>query len=90
MFVRAVKLIFQTTKLNREKIVKNKKFYNESIINNRQNSYNKFVTRKMSSCSQDGASFYGGGGGPNFTQGIIYMFIVAVSCNISSKLLKKR
>jgi len=80
--------IFQTSRLNREKFVKSKKLYNESIVNNRQNSYNKFVTRKMSSC---GASFYGGGGGgggPNWVQSFIYMFIVAVSCNISSKLIK--
>jgi hypothetical protein len=47
----------------------------------------KFVIKKMSS---SGASFYGGGGGggPNWVQSIIYMFIVAVSCNISSKLIK--
>jgi len=81
-----IKPIFQTSKLNRENFVKNKKLYNESIVNNRQNNYNKFVTRKMSSY---GASFYGGGGGgPNWGQSIIYMFIVAVSCNISSKLIK--
>jgi hypothetical protein len=82
-----IKPIFQTSNLNREKFVKNKKIYNESIVNNRQNNYNKFVTRKMSSCR---ASFYGGGGGggPNWSQSIIYMFIVAVSCNISSKLIK--
>jgi hypothetical protein len=86
-----IKPIFQTSKLNREKFVKNKKLYNVSIINNRQNNYNKFVTRKMSSYSQQGASFYGGGGGgggPNWFQSIIYMFIVAFSCNISSKLIK--
>ena len=82
-----IKPIFQTSKLNREKFVKNKKLYNVSIIINRQNNYNKFVTRKMSSY---GASFYGGGGGggPNWFQSIIYMFIVAFSCNISSKLIK--
>ena len=41
----------------------------------------KFVTRKMSGC---GASFYGGGGGggPNWSKNIIYMFIIAFSCNI--------
>ena len=89
MFTRTFKLIFQTSKLNREKFVKDKKLYNESIVKYRQNNYNKIVTRKMSSYSQDGTSFNGGGGGgPNLGQGIIYMFIVAVSCNISSKLLK--
>ena len=83
-----IKPIFQTSNLNREKFVKNKKLYNVSIIINRQNNYNNFVTRRMSSC---GASFYGGGGGgggPNWVQSFIYMFIVAVSCNISSKLIK--
>ena len=73
-----IKPIFQTSNLNREKFVKNKKIYNESIVNNRQNNYNKFVTRKMSSCR---ASFYGGGGGgggPNWSQSIIYMFIIII------------
>jgi hypothetical protein len=42
----------------------------------------------MATFSEPGSSFYGGGGGPNWSKGIIYMFIVAVSCNISSKLIK--
>jgi len=85
-----IKPIFQTSKLNREKFVKSKKLYNESIVKNRQDHYNKIITRKMSSYTEHETSFNGGGGGggPNWVQSIIYMFIVAVSCNISSKLIK--
>ena len=92
MFARILKPILQNSKLNREKFVKNKKLYIDSIVKNRQQNHNKVVTRKMATFSEPGSSFYGGGGGgggPNWSTGIIYMFIVAVSCNISSKLLKK-
>jgi hypothetical protein len=91
MFARILKPILQNSKLNRVKFVKNKKLYIDSIVKNRQQNHNKVVTRKMATFSEPGSSFYGGGGGgggPNWSKGIIYMFIVAVSCNISSKLIK--
>ena len=46
----------------------------------------------MTTFSKPGFSFYGGGGNggdPKWPKGIIYMFIAAVSCNISSKLVKR-
>lgn len=93
MFARIFKPILQNSKLNRERFIKNKKLYVESIIKNRQQNHNKVVTRKMTTFSEPGSSFYGGGGGggdgPKWTEGIFYMFIVAFSYNISSKLLKK-
>ena len=93
MFARIFKPILQNSKLNRERFIKNKKLYVESIIKNRQQNHNKVVNRKMTTFSEPGSSFYGGGGGggdgPKWTEGIFYMFIVAFSYNISSKLLKK-
>lgn len=93
MFARILKPILQNSKLNRENFIKNTKLYVESITKNRQQNYNKVVTRKMATFSEPGSSFYGGGGGggggPKWTEGIFYIFIVAFSYNISSKLFKK-
>jgi len=90
MFARILKPILQNSKLNREKFIKNKKLYVESIIKNRQQNHNKVVNRKMTTFSEPVSSFYGGGGGggPKWTEGIFYIFIAAVSYNISSKFLK--
>jgi hypothetical protein len=79
--------ILQNSKLNREKFVKNKKLYIESICKNRQQNYNKIITRKMSCFSYTGYSFYegGNGGGP---KDIIYMFVLAFSCDICVKFMK--
>ena len=68
---------------NKDKFVKNKKNYVESIIKNRQQSYNKIITRKI--CIPITG---GGGGGPRFPTSIFYMFVVAISCSISSKLTR--
>jgi hypothetical protein len=94
MFNRILKSILQNSKPNREKFVKSKKLYIETTVKNRSQNYNKIITRKMTTFSKPGFSFYGGGGnggggGPKLPKGIIYMFIAAVSCNISSKLVKR-
>ena len=71
---------------NKDKFVKNKKNFVESIIKNRQQSYNKIITRKI--CIPITGGGGGGGGGPRFPTSIFYMFVVAVSCSISSKLTR--
>jgi hypothetical protein len=80
--------LLQNSKLNREKFVKNKKTYNELIKKNKQQNYNKIITRKMSTYIPP-LSFRGGGG-PKKPNNIFYMFLAASSVYISSNFVDKK
>ena len=87
MFTRIFKLILLNSKLNREKFVRNKKNYIESILKNRQQNYNRTITRKMTTYKKPPLSFLNG---PNFPNGspIIYMIIAAIGFKISLNIRK--
>ena len=88
MFIRITKPILQSSNLNREKFVKNKKVFVENLLKNKQQNYNKIINRKMHTFSKDRnyTAFGGGGGGPN---NLIYVFIMLSGVFISSKLERK-
>jgi len=89
MFNIILKPILQSSKLNREKFVKNKKAFVENLLKNKQQNHNKIITRKTHTHSKDRifTGYGGGGNGPN--QNIIYMFIILSGVFISSKLERK-
>jgi len=88
-----IRTILQNSKLNREKFVNNKKIYNLSNYKNRQQNYNRIISRKMSSY-QSPLSFGGSGGdggGPKRpNSGILYMFAAFSGVYISSFLTGKK
>jgi len=93
MFNSILKPILQSSKLNREKFVKNKKVFVENLLKNKQQNHSKIINRKMHTVSEDrnftGCGGGGGGGnGPN--QSIIYIFIMLSGVFISSKIEKKK
>jgi hypothetical protein len=92
MFNRILKPILQSSKLNREKFVKNKKVFVENLLKNQQN-HNKISTRKMHTFSKDSIfTGYGGngnGGNGNGPNNLIYMFILLSGVFISSKFERK-
>ena len=90
MFNRILKPILQSSKLNREKFVKRKKVFVENVLKNKQQNHNKIITRKMHTYSKDRIfTGYGGGGGNDPNQNIIYMFIILSGVFISSKFERK-
>jgi hypothetical protein len=82
-FIRAV---LQTSKINREKFVKNKKIYNESLVKNRQNNINKIIVRKFSTYNRNPPFMEFNGPNPPNGNNIIYMIIAASGVYISSLL----
>jgi hypothetical protein len=88
-----IRNILQNSKLNREKFVKNKRIYNESITKNRQKNNNRIIIRKMSTFTPP-LSFgsTGGGKGPNNPkwEPFIYMFVLSMGIIIPSNFTSKK
>ena len=83
---RIIKPFLQYSRLNREKFVKPKKNYIESILKNRQQNYSKIISRKI--CMSTGGE--GRENDPKFPQGnnLIYMILAAFGVHISSNINK--
>jgi len=90
MYNRILRLFLQNSKLNREKFVNNKKKYIISTLKNRQQNYNKIITRKMTTYNKPPLSFGNGPNRPNRPNGdsIIYMILAAIGFNISLNINK--
>ena len=85
MSTRILKQILQN-KVNREKIINQKKIYVENVLKNRQQNHNKIISRKMHSHSTN-SSF---GNGPNNNNNLFYMLIVASGVFVSSNIRKNK
>jgi hypothetical protein len=74
-----IRNILQNSMLNREKFVKNKKLYNQTIFKNK-NNHNLIFKRKFS-------THYSGFPPPNNNKGghWVFMLMVATTCYIVSK-----
>lgn len=90
MSTKILRVFLQNSKLNGEKFVNNKKKYIVSKLKNRQQNYNKIITRKMTTYNKLPLSFGNGPNGPNRPNGdsIIYMILAAFGFNISVNIKK--
>jgi hypothetical protein len=72
----------RNSRQNREKFIKNKKIYIETIVKNRQQNYNKTITRKMN-------TYHSFGNGPKLpNEGYaIYLILAAFGFNISVNIM---
>ena len=96
MFIRpyfVIRNIFQNSKLNREKFVKDKKKYNVSKAS-AERSFNKVVTRNFHSKHYVAPLSFGGGGGGRGPRGdgpfAFIMFGSLLSAYVSSNVNKNR
>ena len=87
MSIKILRVFLQNSKLNGEKFVNNKKKYIVSKLKNRQQNYNKIITRKMTTYNKLPLSFGNGPNGPN-RDSIIYMILAAVGFYISLNINK--